>query len=92
MDMLHDLSSAIAKALAEGKTPTEAASIGEILVRREYAGERIYIARMPRAQHAYDMGTLGTAAATTRQAAQALGVSERQVRRVGRMTIVRSSK
>lgn len=90
--MLHDLSSAIAKALAEGKTPLEAARIGEILVRREYAGERIYIARLPRAQHAYDMGTLGTAAATTRQAAQALGLSERQVRRVCRMVLGSNSQ
>lgn len=85
--MLHDLSAIIAKAIAEGKTPREAARIGEILVRREYAGERIYIARLPRAQHAYDMGTLGAAAATTLQAAQALGLSDRQVRRVGRMVL-----
>jgi len=83
--MLLDLSNAIAQALAAGKTPREAARIGDVLIRRKYGGERLYIAKLPRAQHAYELGALWAEAATTRQAAQALGLSERQVRRIGRL-------
>ena len=83
--MLLDLSNAIAQALAAGKTPREAARIGDVLIRRKYRGERLYIAKLPRAQHAYELSAMGAEAATTRQAEQALCLSERQVRRIGRL-------
>lgn len=77
--MLRTLSDVIRQSLAEGRTLDDAVRLGELAVRREYAGERVYIARLPKAQHRHDLQALGTGEMSAIQAASAIGVCRRTI-------------
>jgi len=80
--MLRTLTDVIRRSLAEGHTIEEAVRLGELAVRREYPGERPYIARLPKMQHLHDLQSLGTGEISSKQAARALGVSCRTLFRL----------
>lgn len=77
--MLRTLADTIRQSLTEGHTIDDAVHLGELAVRREYAGERVYIARLPKAQHRHDLQSLGTVAHSPTRAAAILGLSRRTV-------------
>jgi hypothetical protein len=80
--MLRTLTDVIRQSLADGRTLDEAVRLGELAVRREYAGERVYIARLPKAQHRHDLQALGTGEISPILAAHAIGVSRRTIFRL----------
>lgn len=80
--MLRTLADTIRQSLSEGRTIDDAVRLGELTVRREYAGERVYIARFPKAQHQHDLQSLGTVGNSPTRAAAVLGVSRRTIFRI----------
>lgn len=77
--MLRTLTSVIRRELANGKSIDDAVRVGELAVRREYAGERVYIARHPKAQHLHDLQAIGHDDVSPGTAARTLGVSIRTI-------------
>lgn len=68
------------RALAEGQPPAEAERTAFLAVSAEHAGERVYIAGLPKAQRARQIAKLQQRA--TREVAAASGLPLRTVQRI----------
>lgn len=71
------------RAIEAGKTPEQAEHSAYLTVSQEYAGERVYIAGLKKAQRQRRLSELGSSgvAGSTRELAAALGMSLRTVQR-----------
>ena len=78
--MLKEMCDELARCLAQGMTTEEARLSAESLIRRTYAGERIYVAGQPKRQRAIQLAKLELR--TTREMAVASGMNVRTVRRI----------
>lgn len=82
--MIATLVQSFLRATSEGKPPEEAARIAEIELRAEYAGERVYIAALPRERKIHQLRQLGTTTMSLREQGQALGIPYKTVARLKR--------
>jgi hypothetical protein len=81
IDMLvHKISLAYDRALAAGESREDARRSAYLEVSAEFAGERIYIPGLPKAQRARQLAKL--AQQSTREVVAATGMPERTVRRL----------
>lgn len=82
--MISTLVQSFLRATSNGKTPEEAARIAEIELRSEYAGERVYIAALPKERKVHQLRELGTTTMSLREKSQALGIPYKTVTRLKR--------
>lgn len=68
------------RALSSGEAPDQAEQIAFLTVSAEFAGERVYIAGLPKAQRLREIGKLKVQA--TREINEATGIPERTIRRL----------
>lgn len=72
------------RATKEGKPPDEAARIAEMTLRSEYAGERVYVAGLPKGRRIYQAQQLGTTTMSLAEKSRSIGVSIRHFRRLSK--------
>lgn len=70
------------RALARGEQPEQAEQTAFLAISHEYAGERVYIAGVPKAQRARQLAQINLS--RTRDLVEATGLPERTVRRLMR--------
>lgn len=78
--MIKDMLDELERALSQGMTRDEARRVTEVAVRQKYAGERVYIAALPKQRRAVQLARLEKR--TQVQISLATGLSVRQVRRI----------
>jgi hypothetical protein len=78
--MIRDMLESLEKALAQGMTRDEARQAAEVAVRQKYAGERVYVAALPKQARAVQLARLEKR--TQVQMALSTGLSVRQIRRI----------
>jgi len=78
--MIRDMLEALDAALAQGMTRAEARQAAEVAVRQKYAGERVYIAALPKQRRAWQVARLNLR--TSREIAAATGLPLRTVQRL----------
>jgi DNA-directed RNA polymerase specialized sigma24 family protein len=78
--MIRDMLESLEKALAQGMTRDEARQAAEIAVRQKYAGERVYVAALPKQRRAVQIAKLTLR--SSREIAAATGLPLRTVQRL----------
>lgn len=82
--MISTLVQSFLRATSDGKTPEEAARIAEFELRSEYAGERVYIAALPKERKIHQLRQLGTTTMSLREQSRELGIPYKTVTRLKR--------
>lgn len=79
--MLKTLTETIIKAIEDGQPVRTAVAYGELAVRREYAGERVYIPARNADLTRAILQSLGTTGASVNDRARVIGISRRTLYR-----------
>jgi len=78
--MIRDMLDELERALAQGLTRDEARRAAEVAVRQKYAGERVYVAALPKQRRALQVARLNLR--TSREISLVSGLPLRTVQRL----------
>lgn len=84
-DMIDTMLRELERALSLGMTREEARLAAEVAVRTEYAGERVYVASLPKQRRAVHMARLEKR--TTQEIVAATGLSRQHVWRLRKLGV-----
>lgn len=79
-EIIHFMAKELKRALSQGMTWEAAERSAVAATHCTFPGERLYVAALPKQQHAVQLAKLNLR--TTREMAEATGLSVRQVRRI----------